>query len=162
MTSEDMKQELTRRAADMLDKYAEHIGHWVFKISKLPFRTNGSAYYYRKIIKLNEALVIPGNDIERLWETCLHEFAHAMAFETTGRCGHRDEAFVKWCRKFGCSPKAGQTSNLIRPSKYKVICKGCGQTSQYQRMGQRRRDEFAAEIYICKLCGCRKFEIKGG
>lgn len=66
------------------------------------------------------------NEWSRIEQILLHEIAHYLQSERTGKTGHGEE-FKKTCKEIGCKESGGTVSESYR-ARYVVECVGCGAT----------------------------------
>ncbi len=66
-------------------------------------RRLGACWYLKRRISLSRYLIEDGREHPELWDTLLHEIAHALAYANDGERGHGVH-WKKWCRFIGASP----------------------------------------------------------
>lgn len=115
---------LTRQ---VLDHHGLH--HWNVAHDQA-LRRFGQTRFRALTISLSKPLTECNSDAQ-VWDTILHEVAHALAGPGAG---HGPE-WKRIARKLGANPEA-QNEGEAPPSKYIAVCGTCGQVSRRERLTQ--------------------------
>lgn len=112
-------------------------------------RTLGYCNCTKKIISISNAY-LNNNPFETMKDTLLHEIAHAVQYEKSGKTDHGKE-WKKIASEVGCRPvRCADTSEVNLPeAKYIATCPGCGNETKFYRK--------VNKVYSCSKCS-NKFD----
>ncbi len=112
-------------------------------------RTLGHCNCRKKLISISDAYM-KSNPFEVMKDTLLHEIAHALQFEKTGKTNHGRE-WKKIASTVGCSPRrCADLSEVNLPAaKYIGICPCCSNKTNFYRK--------ISKVYSCNICS-KKFD----
>ena len=128
---------------------------WHFQFNKRLKSTLGRTFYTHKLIDVAEFLL----DHDEIFDTVLHEIAHALAFERFGNTydTHKNDGhgpnWIKMCELVGAKPERYCTNAYAIPKekmakmKYRTVCKVCGDEHLHQK------DILPCKILL-KKCKC--------
>jgi predicted SprT family Zn-dependent metalloprotease len=114
-------------ARTLLDQYG--LTDWTFKFDRARKRA-GRCCWAKKTISLSRYFCLMNTE-EEIWDTLLHELAHAMA---GWKAGH-GSLWKCWCRKLGCKPERCYDSSKVKmpAGKYRGKCSSCQRSYSYHR-----------------------------
>ena len=112
-------------------------------------RTLGHCNCTKKVISVSNAY-LKTNPFGVMKDTLLHEIAHALQFDKTGRTDHGKEWKSIAC-DVGCRPvRCADTSEINLPeAKYLGTCPCCGNKTNFYRK--------VSKVYSCNICS-KKFD----
>lgn len=143
------KQKITRFCQEQLDKWNLSQEGWTLKWNKRR-KSWGLCCYRTKTIQLSERFLCHG---EQLYDTVLHEIAHALAGP---RAGH-GPIWKRYARQVEANPSrtksAKRTKKFMKNMdyKYQYSCNGCDNTGGFSRL----TNKWTEERVICTKCGSR-------
>jgi len=108
-------------------------------------RVNGQCFYVSKIIKLSKTYV-ELNNFNNVYDTILHEIAHALAWKKGNDDGH-GQYWKAICKNIGCSGKRLRTGSIKAEYKHNYQCEKCK-----QNIGTYRKLKNIDNIFH-KICG---------
>ena len=135
---------------------------WRFRYDNA-IRRAGSCSHYRKMITMSRHYVkLNGSNDVEIYNTILHEVAHALApsEEGHGRIWKRifNNLLHKWEQPINTS-RCYDGKVKMPESRYHIKCKGCGYKWKRNRMS-RRRKQWLVTGATCRTCKSGPFEIK--
>ena len=97
------KQEFTVRARQEMSRFALSGWSFAFDNAKVIF---GRCYFYDRKITISLPLFEANktNNFVQVWDTLLHEMAHALAFIHDNHAHHGKE-WKEWCVRVGAKPQ---------------------------------------------------------
>ena len=112
-------------------------------------RSLGHCNCTKKVISISNSY-LKTNPLPVMKDTLLHEIAHAIQFEKTGKTGHGRE-WKDLAREVGCKPKrCADLADINLPApKYIGICSSCGNKTNFYRK--------VNKTYSCSKCS-KKFD----
>lgn len=114
-------------------------------------RTLGHCNCSNKLISISDAYM-KANPFDIMKDTLLHEIAHALHFEKTGKTDHGKQ-WKEFARDVGCKPRrCADLSEINLPApKYTGKCTSCGNVTNFYRK--------VRKTYSCNICS-KKFDPK--
>ena len=132
-TIRDRKKKLEKLAARSVEELRKHIlEDWIFRFDNSISRV-GVCKHARKLIALSNIHCLE-NDAEGVWDTVLHEIAHALV---DPKAGHGPE-WVKQAKALGCTAKV-RADEAVERTRYIQTCVTCKWGRRMQRRSRNRR-----------------------
>lgn len=130
----------------ILDKH--HLSNWKIKITNAK-KTHGQCFYRKKTISISKYLIILEQNEENIWDTLLHEIAHALDFYRRNTSNH-DEKWKNIALSIGCNGNIeGYEDTFLMDtylfSRYKGKCNNCDKTFYKEILSK-------GFIYKCSDC----------
>ena len=129
----DRKRKLAGFAARAVAELQKHnLGDWIFRFDNSIARV-GVCKYAQKLIALSNIHCLE-HDAEGVWDTVLHEIAHALV---DPKAGHGPE-WVNKAKALGCTAKV-RADEAIERTRYIQTCVTCKWGRRMQRRVRNRR-----------------------
>ena len=110
-------------------------------------------------VEFSKQLIETATD-ESIHQVILHEAAHAIVAETTGKSHGHDWVFKDMCGKLGCGldKASGDVDRIVEvKNKYDLICPNCGVIGGFSRMCKTVREP---QYCGCKRCGTWGLKVR--
>ncbi len=122
-----------------------------------------SQKYYIKELVFSARLLKCGTR-DHILNVVRHEYAHAFVTLTHNKTHGHDAVWKQAALRFGCNAKRCETFDEVDENyRYKVVCRGCGGVSYYQKrtgiVKRLKADPNSTEFY-CRICKGRSFLLE--
>ena len=132
-TTRDRKKKLADLAARAVEELQKHnLEDWIFRFDNSIARL-GVCKHAQKLIALSNIHCLE-HDAEGVWDTVLHEIAHALV---DPKAGHGPE-WVKKAKALGCTAKV-RADEAVERTRYIQTCLTCKWGRRMQRRVRNRR-----------------------
>lgn len=171
MTLEDI-----RRTYEHLDRLCGVDTSSIKLVSSTRMKTRLGYCQYReqKPVKIVIASFLFDMSEEKLLDTALHEYAHALVKLRRPKENHGHDAVWKAAAaEVGCTPSRTcqdedinqycRTQRRRLPVKYNVLCKGCGRKWEYRQKGRVVASLMShprSNRFVCPFCKSRRFSLE--